>query len=107
MLLVVSACSLISSFTSFFYNCTATPEIYTLSLHDALPICVRIIVTEDVLEEEESIRPQDPGDLADRGRNVGEVMRRDAAGDEVERAIPEGQPFCLRGEEVQIGRAHV
>src|SRR2546422_7932718 len=25
----------------FFFNDTATPEIYTLSLHDALPICVR------------------------------------------------------------------
>src|SRR5437667_4963959 len=25
--------------TSFFFNDTATPEIYTLSLHDALPIC--------------------------------------------------------------------
>src|SRR5438034_9550168 len=24
---------------SFFFNGTATPEIYTLSLHDALPIC--------------------------------------------------------------------
>src|SRR2546427_10796752 len=29
---------LISSF--FFFNDTATTEIYTLSLHDALPICV-------------------------------------------------------------------
>src|SRR5205807_9188432 len=26
-------------FFIFFYNDTATPEIYTLSLHDALPIC--------------------------------------------------------------------
>src|SRR5438105_11648246 len=25
----------------FFFNDTATPEIYTLSLHDALPICGR------------------------------------------------------------------
>src|ERR1041384_8541151 len=25
--------------TPFFFNDTATPEIYTLSLHDALPIC--------------------------------------------------------------------
>src|SRR5262245_65345249 len=27
------------SFSSFFFNDTATTEIYTLSLHDALPIC--------------------------------------------------------------------
>src|SRR5687767_15645667 len=28
-------------FSLFFFNDTATTEIYTLSLHDALPICVR------------------------------------------------------------------
>src|SRR5438094_7813066 len=28
-----------SYFTFFFFNDTATTEIYTLSLHDALPIC--------------------------------------------------------------------
>src|SRR5687768_18541438 len=28
-----------SHFLSFFFNDTATTEIYTLSLHDALPIC--------------------------------------------------------------------
>src|SRR3712207_9511667 len=27
--------------SSFFFNDTATTEIYTLSLHDALPICMR------------------------------------------------------------------
>src|SRR5947209_15434704 len=27
----------------FFFNDTATTEIYTLSLHDALPICMRIV----------------------------------------------------------------
>src|SRR5947208_10905609 len=29
-----------SSYSSFFFNDTATTEIYTLSLHDALPICL-------------------------------------------------------------------
>src|SRR5438034_6388865 len=28
-------------FFFFFFNDTATPEIYTLSLHDALPICIQ------------------------------------------------------------------
>src|SRR3989454_12693822 len=32
---------LLSFFFFFFYNDTATTEIYTLSLHDALPISVR------------------------------------------------------------------
>src|SRR2546430_17725381 len=31
----------ISIFFFFFFNDTATTEIYTLSLHDALPICLR------------------------------------------------------------------
>src|SRR5699024_12451599 len=43
-LLLVSACipssRLLSSSSFFFFNDTATTEIYTLSLHDALPICV-------------------------------------------------------------------
>src|ERR1039458_1154433 len=30
---------------SFFFNDTATTEIYTLSLHDALPILMKIVVT--------------------------------------------------------------
>src|SRR5687768_18500072 len=30
---------LLTSFFFFFFNDTATTEIYTLSLHDALPIC--------------------------------------------------------------------
>src|SRR5256885_17217262 len=42
--LCISFCSLFSSllcsfFFFFFFNDTATTEIYTLSLHDALPIC--------------------------------------------------------------------
>ena len=31
----------------FFFNDTATTEIYTLSLHDALPICLVALLTED------------------------------------------------------------
>src|SRR2546430_10330106 len=40
-----------SSVMFFFFNDTATTEIYTLSLHDALPICAR---------ELEGERPVDP-----------------------------------------------
>src|SRR3989442_13627868 len=32
------------NFTFFFFNDTATTEIYTLSLHDALPISVKLTV---------------------------------------------------------------
>src|SRR5579863_10775720 len=46
MLFLFVLCLLLSSFffffLFFFFNDTATTEIYTLSLHDALPICRRI-----------------------------------------------------------------
>ena len=34
--------------TFFFFNDTATTEIYTLSLHDALPICHFIVEREKI-----------------------------------------------------------
>src|SRR5215204_7208718 len=34
------ACTVVADCFCFFFNDTATTEIYTLSLHDALPICV-------------------------------------------------------------------
>src|SRR5260221_11025477 len=36
-----SLCTLLLSRCGFFFNDSATTEIYTLSLHDALPICHR------------------------------------------------------------------
>src|SRR3712207_9074093 len=42
----------------FFFNDTATTEIYTLSLHDALPICRRL----EVLEHDAGIPIQVQGD---------------------------------------------
>src|SRR5256885_10588257 len=44
-----------SSFFFFFFNDTATTEIYTLSLHDALPICA---ATGGAGETEQEIRGQ-------------------------------------------------
>src|SRR6476620_12627937 len=41
MLLAMSSCC--SVFFFFFFNDTATTEIYTLSLHDALPISHRLV----------------------------------------------------------------
>src|SRR3712207_6875727 len=37
----------------FFFNDTATTEIYTLSLHDALPICV--LVPFDALDHDQGV----------------------------------------------------
>src|SRR2546430_8133396 len=40
MLFLVNSFRLPAKFTFFFFNDTATTEIYTLSLHDALPISI-------------------------------------------------------------------
>ena len=37
---------LITISTTFFFNDTATTEIYTLSLHDALPISIIVVSTK-------------------------------------------------------------
>src|SRR3712207_8184041 len=42
----------------FFFNDTATTEIYTLSLHDALPIFVRVLgVLQEVADHGDAGRP--------------------------------------------------
>src|SRR5258708_37340037 len=38
----------------FFFNDTATTEIYTLSLHDALPICAVDVVRRDAVDDSRS-----------------------------------------------------
>ena len=60
----------------FFFNDTATTEIYTLSLHDALPICLRNVLVHDysgvidnlALESMEDLLPYFNGFLKDVGR---------------------------------------
>ena len=53
-------------FFFFFFKATATTEIYTLSLHDALPICV---TNEPMKGEPQDQQPQpnddDIGDIDD------------------------------------------
>src|SRR5688572_33493752 len=56
------ACSLYNSFFFFFFNDTATTEIYTLSLHDALPISFRIALSRG--------RSRTPTGTSSRGRSL-------------------------------------
>src|SRR2546430_3279077 len=51
----------LSFFSFFFFNDTATTEIYTLSLHDALPISYRLDPTDNSARFE---RAQSEDDLA-------------------------------------------
>src|SRR3712207_6874006 len=45
----------IGEYYVFFFNDTATTEIYTLSLHDALPICMEYKITEARADELDEI----------------------------------------------------
>src|SRR2546430_9844228 len=47
-------CTIISSYFLFFFNDTATTEIYTLSLHDALPISFERHVAHNLLDVNKS-----------------------------------------------------
>src|SRR2546430_12769260 len=49
----------------FFFNDTATTEIYTLSLHDALPICeAATILSSSEAKSLSGLAPLRPGELA-------------------------------------------
>src|SRR5436305_15258141 len=49
--ILICSTLLISFLFFFFFNDTATTEIYTLSLHDALPICVSCAYTQGKREQ--------------------------------------------------------
>src|SRR3712207_6849308 len=56
------------SFLFFFFNDTATTEIYTLSLHDALPISQRDTALRQVREDD-----VDAGNLGEGGEDHADV----------------------------------
>src|SRR2546426_9565211 len=58
----------------FFFNDTATTEIYTLSLHDALPICAAS--REPRQEEDDGERRGEPEDAVAGGRRAPADDRR-------------------------------
>src|SRR3712207_8961571 len=61
----------------FFFNDTATTEIYTLSLHDALPICCLCFVRQSPRRWRER-RP--PGGVRRPEKGLPEVRRRNRIG---------------------------
>src|SRR5437667_11745079 len=55
----------------FFFNDTATTEIYTLSLHDALPICFGVITSHSIFYHEVMIESRVVGRLRFKDRKSG------------------------------------
>src|SRR5258707_15095260 len=97
----------ISAFYFFFFNDTATTEIYTLSLHDALPIW-RAALRDD--------RVQAPARISGQQRHGrGAVARVPRGFDHAVDRLLHGTGHLLRADELdaravqgsEIGRAHV
>src|SRR2546421_9060280 len=71
----------------FFFNDTATTEIYTYSLHDSLPICrVRETRVEIGRDARDTVLPGDGAELRDR-----KSTRLNSSHDQVSYAV-----FCLK-----------
>src|SRR5256885_8718712 len=85
-----------NSFLFFFFNDTATTEIYTLSLHDALPILLGAVEHTHVAAREQRIL--DRGFRAARRRVSRRGRMHPAAGLEVQPTLPDTLPRdTLRG----------
>src|SRR2546421_11881075 len=82
-------------FFFFFFNDTATTEIYTLSLHDALPISVRTVIDPALLETlPEPVRHEGMSEVVKTGLLAGEdrkSTRLNSSHDQISYAV-----FCLK-----------
>src|SRR3712207_8709712 len=80
---MILACVSISYSCFFFFNDTATTEIYTLSLHDALPICM---VTSATLTRKGGLAEHLEGESwADADGGAGQIELHYAYGPELDR----------------------
>src|SRR5688572_30955916 len=75
----------------FFFNATATTEIYTLSLHDALPICRRLSLSasQSVDGRLWAIRINSSSEIANRGDR--KSTRLNSSHSQISYAV-----FCLK-----------
>src|SRR5688572_31780739 len=81
----------------FFFNDTATTEIYTLSLHDALPICgdLEAIAVDGVADDHE-VSPFLIADLPDSCREDRKSTRLNSSHSQISYAV-----FCLKKKKKQ------
>src|SRR3712207_7234373 len=90
----------------FFFNDTATTEIYTLSLHDALPICADILQRKGGYPAPPGSPPDIPGlELAGEVVNLGPGVARFAEGDRVMGIVGDRKSTRLNSSHANISYA--
>src|SRR2546426_5489571 len=87
-------------FFFFFFNDTATTEIYTLSLHDALPICRRATRTY-------RSRRRNHGQISDAWRPEGGRRDRKSTRLNSSHLVISYAVFCLKKKKKQIRNDHL
>src|SRR2546430_17672480 len=88
-----------SSFSFFFFNDTATTEIYTLSLHDALPISSTTYGPPPTEEREEYSTNRDTGNADERKDR--KSTRLNSSHSQISYAV-----FCLKKKKEKITYDH-
>src|SRR5205807_9567072 len=105
LLMDCSSTSLCQSSAMFFFNDPAPPELYTLSLHDALPICPRGRPRLRPGSQAHSRRAElRGGQIRGSGRETHPARLRPPVEDYTNKYKGEQVEVALFGE---IGRAHV
>ena len=94
----------------FFFNDTATTEIYTLSLHDALPILYVMNVVCLMLSHEsemESVTKQLRDAVSHANQEMEETEKAKAEWSEERDHLERAVAGLTEEKQLQIGRAHV
>src|SRR5467141_3936931 len=93
MILYLSICPFFFFSLFFFFNDTATTEIYTLSLHDALPIWIRHPARTDAVPGTRLLVQDGVSDT----RQIDARVRRDVArdGKAVDDQVRKARPLCI------------
>src|SRR5688572_32659160 len=84
--------------TVFFFNDTATTEIYTLSLHDALPICCVVFGVNRSIDEEEG------AEFVLVGRRA--FLRSEVAERRVDDAVPSASALDQDRKSTRLNSSH-
>src|SRR2546430_11873066 len=94
-LVILRALVIISSFFFFFFNDTATTEIYTLSLHDALPIWFLRRAARRTPRRRTSSAPRAPGGPRCAPRPDRKSTRLNSSHSQISYAV-----FCLKKKKI-------